>query len=152
MTELSKGSYGPSPTLLLTVLSPSYTKYNAYILTLSVLTDAGQKELIELGLSSIINLMNHPKLPVQSLALKTLLLLIRKSGTLLARVHILIPLLPFAHVLTYDGLYWLVCLCADENRRAIRQAGGAVQLQSLFNSPNRTVATASQKALQMLNS
>ncbi len=43
-----------------------------------------QRDLVELGLSAIIRQASHPKLAIQSLALKSLLLLLKKPGSLLS--------------------------------------------------------------------
>lgn len=51
-----------------------------WALSYFALEGGSQKDMIEMGLSAIIRHVSHPKLAIQSLALKSLLLLLRNAG------------------------------------------------------------------------
>ena len=110
------------------------------------MTEACQRDLVELGLSAIIRQASHPKLAIQSLALKSPLLPLKKPGSLLSFAT--------AHRHHYaSSILILNCFvsCA-ENRPAIEAAGGEEKLRALTTSTNRAVAAASAHALQLLHS
>jgi hypothetical protein len=78
-----------------------------------------QKDLIELGLAAIIRHVSHPKLAIQSLALKSLLLLLKKADNRQA-------------IETAGGKEKLYALTTSTNRAVAAASAHALQL---LNSP-----------------
>ncbi|KAL6057077.1 Protein kinase domain-containing protein [Balamuthia mandrillaris] len=78
------------------------------------------KEIRQIGLRQIVELLSSSHAMCQSLALKAVILLVQKAVN-------------------------------SDNKEAIKQLGGIGKLQSLHNSPNRTVSVASRKAVELLS-
>jgi hypothetical protein len=76
------------------------------------------KVIVGQGMESVVGMLAHPSPSVHSLALKTIILLIRAS---------------------------------EEGKNGAKQAGAVGALNRLASSNNRTVSTAAQKALELLN-